>query len=171
MIKLFHVERRLPVLHLACLGALVLATSCITPRHTIDVSDYVLLNNGKTVLGKEKGLTAFIFENNPRKVPFNQYLAEKNKLGSYNEVEYWVPIDGQRFKIMLYDNAELEKYFDVSSLAVSNVEPDMNVVGSKAKFLAISVINEYNEDCLADGSLYQAMIISYLKNLKDEYNK
>lgn len=171
MTILFHVERKARTLFLRGFIAflVLMVVSCVTPRHTIDVSDYILLENGKQVLGKEKGLTAFIFENDQRKMPFSQFLADKYGVGSYNEVEYWVAIDGQRFKVMLYENAELEKYFDVSSFAVSNVEPDVNVVGSKAKFLALSVINEFNEDCLAEGSLYQAMIVNYLKKLKDEY--
>lgn len=170
MIRLFHVERTsFMKLTLFLALAFTVFISCVTPRHTIDVSDFILLPNGKEVPGKQKGLTAFIFENDPRKIPFNQYIADKYNLGSYSEVEYWVPIEGQRFKIMLYENAELEKYFDVSSFAVSSVEPDINVVGSKAKFLAISVIDEYNEDCLSEGSLYQPMILSYLKKLKDEY--
>lgn len=142
--------------------------SCSTRRQAVDVSDYILMKNGKPVLGND-GLTAFIFENNPRKMPFQQFLAEKYMLGTYVDVEYWVTLEGKRFKVMLYENAELEKYFDTTDFVASNVEPDSNIVGSKAKFLALSIINEYNEDCLADGSLYQNMMINYLRNLKKEY--
>ena len=141
---------------------------CITSRQFVDVSDYVLLPNGKPVLGND-GLTAFIFENNPKKIPFQQFLADKYNVGNYREIEYWVTIDGRRYKVMLYENAELEKYFDTTDFVAANVEPDSNVIGSKAKFLALSVINEYNEDCLANGSLYQNIIIEYLRNLKKEY--
>jgi len=145
-----------------------LVSSCNAPRQAVDVSDYVLRANGKSILGHQS-LTAFIFENNPKKMPFQQFLADKYDIGSYTDVEYWITIDGKRFKVMLYDNAELEKYFDTSDFIAANVQPDANVVGSKVKFLALSVISEFNEDCLADGSLYQNMIIEYLKNLKKEY--
>ena len=138
------------------------------PRYAVDVTDYVLMPNGKSILGNQ-GLTAFIFENNPRKIPFQQFVADKYKVGTYTDVEYWVTVDGKRFKVILYDNAELEKYFDTTYFVAANVETETNIVGSKVKFLAVSVINEYNEDCLATGSLYQNMIIEYLRNLKKEY--
>ena len=146
----------------------ILFSNCGTPIQFVDVSDYVLRPNGKPVLGND-GLTAFIFENNPKKRPFQQFLADKYNVGKYTDVEYWVSIDGKRFKVMLYENYELEKYFVTTDFIASNAEPDVNIVGSKVKFLALSVINEFNEDCLADGSLYQNMIINSLLNLKKEY--
>jgi hypothetical protein len=148
---------------------LFLVEGCSTPRQAVDVSNYVLRENGKPILGHENGLTAFIFENNPRKIPFQQFIADKFQLGNSADVEFYTMVDGKRFKVLLYDNAELEKYFQTSDFIAANVEPDVNVVGSKAKFLALSVINDYNEDCLADGSLYQNMIIKYLLSLKQEY--
>ncbi|AWH84411.1 hypothetical protein HYN59_04450 [Flavobacterium album] len=150
---------------------MALAMSCITPRHTVEINSFVLMYNGKEILGKDKGLTAFIFENNQRKMPFAQFLANKYSIGSYTDVSYWVTVDGHRLKVFLYENAELEKYFDISQFMVSNVETDANIVGSTAKFLAMSVINENNEDCLADDSLYKNITIQYLEALKDEYNK
>lgn len=148
---------------------LFLVSSCITPRHTVEINDYILLPNGKQVLGREQGLTAFIFENNQRKMPFAQYVADKYKVGNYTDVAYWVTVDGHKLKVMVYENAELEKYFDTSMFMVSTVEPDANIVGSKANFIAISVINSTNDDCLADGSLYQNITIQYLRELKNEY--
>lgn len=168
----FHVERL--VKSVIIKGAIVILllgfVSCITPRHTVEINDYTLLRNGKQVLGKEKGLTAFVFENNKRRQPFNQFVADKYGVGNYVDVAYWVTIEDSRFKVMVYENAEIEKYFDTSVFMVTNVEPDSNIVGSKANFIAISVINESNEDCLSDDSLYRNMIIKYLKDLKDEYN-
>ena len=146
----------------------MLFTGCGTPRQFVDVSDYVLVPNGKPVLGND-GLTAFIFENNPRKIPFQQFLAEKYNIGNYNNIEYWVTIEGTRFKVMLYEDSELQKYFDTTNFIASNVDNDVNVVGSTVKFIALSVITEYNEDCLSGGSLYQNMVIEYLINLKKEY--
>lgn len=172
--KLFHVEPLKKTLFrkgfLVFLAVAFLQVSCITPRHTVEINDYILVDNGKPVLGKEKGLTAFIFENNPRKAAFAQFLADKYQLGKYVDVEYWVTADDIKFKVLLYENAELEKYFDVSDYMVSNVEPEMNIVGTTAKFIAISAINENNEDCLAEGSLYRSVVVKYLKSLKEEYN-
>lgn len=126
--------------------------------------------NGKHVLGIEKGLTAYIFENNQRKIPFHQFVGDKYRSGSYNEIEYNITLDGARFKVYVYENAELEKYFDVGQFMVSNVEPDVNIVGSKANFIAVSVTDDYNNDALADTSLYQNIVINYLRNLVNDYN-
>lgn len=170
---MFHVERFLKTLLLKgffVFLVVILFTACITPRHTVEIQDYILMPNGKEILGKEKGLTAFIFENNKRKAPFQQFIVQKYKIGYTQEISYFVIIDGTRFKVFLYENSEVEKYFDTSQFMVTNVETDANIIGSSADFLGISVINDTNEDCLADGSLYQNMIIKYLRELKHEYN-
>lgn len=148
---------------------LAFATSCITQRRTVEITDYILLNNGKEILGREQGLTAFMFENNPRNIPFQQFLADKYNVGSYRDVSYWVTVEGSRYKVFLYENAEVEKYFDTSEYIVTNAETDANIRGSMAKFICLSMINESNDDCLADDSLFQNIAVNYLKRLKDEY--
>ncbi|OIQ15583.1 MAG: hypothetical protein BM557_11065 [Flavobacterium sp. MedPE-SWcel] len=170
---MFHVEHKIKTLFrkgfFLFIAVSFLMTSCITPRHTVEINDYILLENGKEILGKEKGLTAFIFENDVRKIPFQQFLADKYKVGGYRDISYWVTIDGNRYKVYLYENAELEKYFDVSEFMVSNVETEVNIKGSKANFIAMSMINDANDDCLAEDSLYRSIATKYLKRLKDEY--
>lgn len=147
-----------------------LFTSCSVPRNTVEIQEYILAPNGKPVLGNEKGLTAYIFENNKQKIPFNLFVGDKYRSGSYNEIEYSITLDGTRFKVYVYENAELEKYFDVSRFMVSNVEPEINIVGSRANFIAISVTDDYNNDALSETSLYQNIVINYLRNLVKEYN-
>jgi hypothetical protein len=172
--EMFHVKRSRKTLFskgFFVFLIMAMATSCITQRHTVEIHSFVLLENGKEVLGKEKGLTAFIFENDQSKVPFAQFLANKYNVGTYTDVSYWVDVDGHRMKVLLYENAELEKYFDVSQFMVTKGVTEGNIVGSTAKFLAISVINENNEDCLADDSLYKNITIKYLEALKDEYTR
>ncbi|MGV3461682.1 MAG: hypothetical protein ACO1N9_14635 [Flavobacterium sp.] len=150
--------------------AFVFFASCITPRHTIEINEYILMPNGKQVLGHEKGLTAYIFENNQRKIPFQEFIGDKYKLGSYSEIEYNIDLEGTRFKVYIYENAELEKYFDVSQFMVSNVEPESTIVGSKARFIAISVLDDHNNDAVSETSLYHNIVINYLRNLVKEYN-
>ncbi|AXG73658.1 hypothetical protein DVK85_05185 [Flavobacterium arcticum] len=145
------------------------AVSCITPRHTVEINDYILLENGIEILGKEKGLTAFMFENNPRKIPFQQFVADKYNVGSYHDVNYWVTINGNRYKVFVYENSDIEKYFDISEFMVTNVETEVNIVGSKAKFIALSMTDASNEDCLGENSLFRSIAIKHLKQLKDEY--
>jgi hypothetical protein len=144
--------------------------SCVTPRHTVEVGDYLLLDNGKEILGKEKGLTCFFFENNQRKQPIQQFLTYKYNVGSTENISYDIILEKTKFKVFLYTNDELVKYYDLSQFMVSNVETEVNRLGSTANFIGMSVIDEYNNDCLADGSLYQSIVLKYLKELKFEYN-
>ncbi len=170
--KVFHVERINKALifkGLLLFLCMNLFSACITPRHTVQINDYILLPNGKEILGKEKGLTAFVFENNPRKIPFHQFVGDKYNLPNYTDIEYWVTLDNMRFKVFVYENAEINKYFNTSEFMISNIEPDMNIIGSKAPFIALSVINTYNEDCLDEKSLFRNITLKYLKQLKDEY--
>jgi len=145
-------------------------TSCGTPRHTVEIQDYVLVPNGKQILGKEKGLTAFIFENNQRKMPFVQFAANKHGVGQYVDVSYWVTVDGYRFKVFVYDTDELQKYFDMGQFMVTNQETTQNIIGTAEKFIGLSMITDANEDCLDEHSLFNKIAITYLKSLKEEYN-
>ena len=47
--------------------------------------------------------------------------------------------------------------------------PDVSKMGNQSDFIVLSVVNDKNEDCLKDNSLYQNIVIKYLKNLKEEY--
>ncbi|MFP9112758.1 hypothetical protein ACLI1A_02380 [Flavobacterium sp. RHBU_3] len=150
--------------------AAMLLTSCGTTRHSVEIDDYVLMEGGKKVLGKEEGLTAFVFENNPRKIPFVQFVADKYEVGKYVDVSYWVNVEGHRLKVLVYDYDELQKYFDMGQFMVTKQENDVNVVGSKEHFIGLSVINNANEDCLQPNSLFHQVAINYLTKLKEEYN-
>lgn len=173
-LKMFHVERTLPKLmnkgkRLIFL-ILFVASSCGIAKQKYTIADYVIVPNAKEILGN-KGLNAFVFENNKKIIPFQQFITTKFKSNSYQEKEFWVTIDGDKFKIILYDNDELEKYINVSDFIVSDQNPDIVEIGSQADFIAISMINESNEDCLAQNSLYENIATNYLKKLKEEYFK
>jgi hydroxymethylpyrimidine pyrophosphatase-like HAD family hydrolase len=147
---------------------LTLLIGCISTRPTIQIPDYIIVPNGKEVVGK-KNLTAFIFENNLKKPMIEKFLSEKFKTSNYLEKEFWITIDKNKYKIIIYDSAEFEKYFNSANYSAINQEPESEKTGDQRKFIAISMINSYNEDCLADSSLFQNVAIKYLKNLKDEY--
>lgn len=169
---MFHVERKIKTLFkkgFFVFFAVLFFASCITQRHTIEIDEYVLLNDGKAVLGREKGLTCFLFENNQKQVAFQQFIMEKYKIGISDEMYYYVTLEGKRFKVYVYSNDELNKYFDLSQFMVTKAETEVNQV-TTVNFLGISVIDEMNEDCLAENSLYQTLVIKYLKDLKFEFN-
>lgn len=143
--------------------------SCGTMKPNIQIEDYLLVANGTEII-ENKALTAFIFENNKRQIPIEQYLSWKLNIDTYNQNEFWITIDSKKYKLIIYDYTEFEKYFNSSNYAVINLEPANVEIQDKRDFIAISMINSYNEDCLAEGSLYQDMAVKYLKKLKDEFN-
>ncbi len=142
--------------------------SCGTMKPNVQITDYILVPNGKEII-ENKGLTAFIFENNKRHIPIEQYLSAKFNTNNFNQNEFWISIDSQKYKLIIYDYTEFEKFFNSSNYAVLNLEPENVQIQDTRDFIAISMINSYNEDCLAEGSLYQNMAVKYLKKLKDEY--
>lgn len=171
--KMFHVERIVKTLFIKGFFVFfvwMMFSGCITPRHTVEINDYILLQDGKEILGREKGLTCFMFENNQTKAPIQQFIINKYRLGATEEISYNVILDEKHFKVFLYTNDELMKYFDLSQFMISTVETEVNRIGSSANFIGFSVIDEYNNDCLAEGSLYQNIIIKYLRDLKYEFN-
>jgi hypothetical protein len=147
---------------------IVLFISCgiSKPKYTID--DYVLVPNAKEIIGN-KGLTAFVFENNKRILPFQQFLANRFNLQTYNQREIPFVINEQRFTLYVYDADETIKYINTFDFVLKEQIPDSSKMGNQSDFIVLSVTNNRNEDCLKDGSLYQNMVIKYLKNVKEEY--
>lgn len=169
---MFHVERYIRNHEnkgkYSILLLLFVLISCYSSRQTIQISDYILVPNGKEILGHES-INAFLFENNTKNLTIEKFLSIKFKTENYYTNEYWITIDKNKFKLILYDNAEFEKYFNSSNYAVINLEPKNDQIDEQRKFIAFSVINLNNEDCLANESLYQNTVVNYLKKLKDEY--
>lgn len=169
---MFHVERitqnRIIKGFTSILLIIFILQSCIGAKAGYQIDDYYIAENGKEILGT-KPLNAFIFENNVTNIPFEQFLAIKYKLDNYLTREFWINIDGARYKMIVYENSEFDKYFGISNFAAKNQENIANIVGGQPKFIAISMISEFNEDCLSNKSILQNMATTYLKNLKDEY--
>ncbi len=169
---MFHVERYIKSLEnkgkYSIVFLLFVLISCYSSRQTIQISDYILVPNGKEILGHES-INAFLFENNTKNLTIEKFLSIKFKTENYYTNEYWITIDKNKFKLILYDNAEFEKYFNSSNYAVINLQPKNDQIEEQRQFIAFSVINLNNEDCLANESLYQNTVVNYLKKLKDEY--
>jgi hypothetical protein len=142
--------------------------SCVGARAGYQIEDFYVAPNGKEILAT-KPLNAFIFENNLTNLPFEQFLAVKYNLNNLLSRELWVTIDGAKYKLIIYENSEFDKYFGFSNFAAVDQENIANIVGSQPKFIAISMVNEFNEDCLSEKSMLQNIATIYLKNLKDEY--
>ncbi len=136
------------------------------PKYVID--DYALVPNAKAILGND-GLTAFVFENNQKILPFQQFLVDKYNLQTYNQREIPFTINEERFVLHIYDNDEISKHINISDFVRKEQIPDVSKMGNQSDFIVLSVVNNKNEDCLKDNSLYQNIVIKYLKNLKQEY--
>ena len=147
---------------------LILFQSCVGARAGYQIDDYYISENGKEILGT-RPLNAFIFENNVTNLPFEQFLAVKFELNNLLSREFWITIDGSKYKLIIYENSEFDKYFGFSNFAAVEQENIANIVGGQPKFIAISMVNEFNEDCLSAKSMLQNVSTIYLKNLKDEY--
>jgi hypothetical protein len=145
-------------------------TGCIATRERMTIPDYIILRNGKEIPGN-KGLNAFLFENTQNNFYFQKFLTAKFNLDNLQQKDFWVTIDGMKYKMLVYDNAELEKYFQVSDFIVTNQQPEIEETASRPKFIAISMISSTNEDCLAENSLLRNIATKFLKNLKDDYLK
>ena len=154
---------------IACFFAITFLTlSCGINRQQYTIDDYVLVPNAKEIIGG-KELTAFVFENNKKIIPFQQFLAIHFKLETLNQKEIPFLINNEQFKLHVYDAAEMEKYINLSDFVMKDQIPDASKMGNQSDFIVLSVVSDKNEDCLSDGSLYQNKVIQYLKNLKASY--
>ncbi len=169
---MFHVERKYKSFYPSVLpiifAVFFLFSSCGIGKIGYQIDDYYIAENGKEILGT-KPLNAFVFENNLRNVPFQQFLAVKYQLNNFFANEFWITINETRFKLIVYEHNEFEKYFGYNNFAAINKENVANVVGNQPPFLAVSMVSDHNEDCLNPNSLYYQIATQYLKNLKDEY--
>lgn len=136
------------------------------PKYVID--DYALVPNAKEILGNQ-GLTAFVFENNKKILPFQQFLVGKFNLQTYNQREIPVLINDEKFILHVYDSDEIIKYINTVDFVMQTQIPDASKIGNQADFIVVSLVNSKNEDCLQENSLYQNIGIKYLKKLKEEY--
>lgn len=158
------VNRRL----VAILLLFVISVSCGIHKPQYIIEDYVLVPNAKPILGNA-GLTAFVFENNKKILPFQQFLINHYKLQTFNQREIPFTINNEQFILHVYDRDETDKYINISDFVLKNQIPDASKMGNQSDFIVVSVTNHKNEDCLKDGSFYQNIVIKYLKNLKEDY--
>jgi len=163
---------------------LFLMPSCIPLRIAPNISDY------KTVKGKrfKKGLTKknmFVFEDPKEAGEFYDYVNTKFQLQDYFvDVEVPFQIEDATYYFSFYEvdirgtslNL-LPILFDLSvNAALGNddfdtyVATEENSIHRKGNFyLAIEVFSKTKEDCLSDDYENRARVLTYLRNLKEEY--
>jgi hypothetical protein len=167
---MFHVERNKKRLINTAFALIlwVCSIACSGSRNTVQIQDYLLVGNG-IELQSHVPLTAFVFENNQKNPPIEKFLSLKFKQSNYFDKQFWVTLNNAKFKLVVYDAAEFEKFIGSGNYAQINQEPENAKYGNQPKFIAFSMVSSTNEDCLSDQSLYQHLALTYLKNLKDDY--
>jgi hypothetical protein len=148
----------------------LISVSCGISRIRTEIPDFVVMPNGKGIVGI-KTLNAFVFENSLTNIPFQQFITAKFKTNNRYETELWITADKQKFKLIFYTIDEFEKFFGSQNFTALKQENDSEKYGNQSKFIAISLVNDLNEDCLDENSLFFNIAINYLKNLKNEYVK
>lgn len=170
-------------LTLVILGVLFL-NSCIPIRVAPNITDYKLAK-GK---GFKKGLpqkTTFIFEDPKEAGEFYDYVNTKfNLLDYFVDVEVPFEIDGKDYFFSFY---EVEKTtntinlfplaFDVAANAALKNEnfetyatnQNTTIIRNGNWYIAIEVFNVTDKDCLHEDSKSRAIVLPYLRSLKQEY--
>lgn len=162
---MFHVERFKTFF---CFILLIFYINCGVAKPRIEIDDYIVLSNGKSV-ASNVALNAFVFENSLKNIDIQQYLAAKFKSPSTFEKEFTIKIDKNKFKLLVYDKDEFDKYFNTNLFIIKNQEIESEIHRNYQKFIAISVVDDKNQDCLLENALYQQIILNYLKQLKNDY--
>lgn len=170
--KMFHVEHfcklkidfRLISLFLVFQGL----AGCGVTKQRIEIQDFLISVNG-IAIEKSKPLNAFVFENDLNNQPFQNFLTSFYKTNSLYNTKIEFVLDNAKFKLIVYDNDDFEKYFGRNNFIEKNLENTSILSGNNSKFIALSVISSSNEDCLNPKSLFYNNTVEYLKNLKKQY--
>lgn len=167
---MFHVEPTRLSRIMAGLASimLLLTVSCASMRDRDTIPDYVIREGGKNVIGSAP-LNAFIFEDTRQDVYFQDFLIYKFRKSNLVEKAFEVDISGSRFRILLYDGVEFEKYFRSSDFIPTVTVTAGEQNAGKSRFVALSMVDASNQDCLSPNSLWFATATEYLKKLKDDY--
>ena len=167
--KMFHVEHRFPK-HVLTICFVICQLSCGISKPKIEIQDFAILSDGM-VVGKNKSVNAFVFENNLQNKPFQDFLVMHFKTTSLSNRIISFKINQIPLKMLLYDQDDFERFFGVNNFVAQNQENITNKLGNINKFVAISVVTEDNQDCLDQNNLLQQTVIDYLQNLKKLYLK
>ena len=84
---------------------------------------------------------------------------------------FTVKIQGEKFVISVLDKTETEKLISFEDYIFKNSEKEILKEGNQKSYISISVMDRVGNDCLKNNSIYQNLVVNYLKELKLEYSK
>lgn len=143
--------------------------SCFTVKKIPEIADYHVLNAEDSKVLKKEVPAVFMFENKKSKRSFQDFLREKWNM-KYENINFIVKIQNEKFVISVLDKMKTKKMITLEDYIFNNSDKEFLKNGEQKKYVAISVIDKTGNDCLKNNSIYQNLVINYLKELKLEYS-
>lgn len=170
---MFHVEPNIKnsiIKGLAMFCIPFFVFSCIPVKTNPKIADYHILNPLPNKLNEKSRDGLFIFENKRSPGSFQAFLVQKlNPTNKKENRDFSATIQGTKFIISVLDQREMETYIDLSEIFIKSAKSELVKSGDEKTYVAITVKTPDGEDCLKNNSLYQNIVINFLKELKKEY--
>lgn len=173
-ITLRQMKRILPAIFV-----LVFFGSCIPIRIAPSIKDYKL-THGKRFKRELPKKNVFVFEDPKEANEFYNYINTKFQLDDYY-VDVQVPflIDSSTFYFSFYEVEIPTKTINLLPMVLDvalNKSADMDPMLEDAYstrignwYIAMEVFSDSEEDCLSENSVSRDRVLSYLRELKNEY--
>ena len=164
---------------LLAIFVLIFLNSCIPLRIAPNIKDFKLTQGKRFKKGLPKK-NVFVFEDPKEANEFYNYVNTKFQLNDYY-VDVQVPflIEGQTFYFSFYEVEIPTKTINLIPLALDvalNQATDMDPVFDEAHtsrignwYIAMEVFSGTEKDCLSENSISREIVLSYLRELKNEY--
>lgn len=170
---MFHVERIALIRFVKGISSIFLIififTSCFTLKKNPEIADYHILNAEDSKELKKEIPAVFMFENKKSKNSFQGFLKEKLNM-KYENINFIVKIQNEKFVIFVLNKTETEKVITLEDYIFNNPDKEFLKNGEQKMYIALSVIDKNGNDCLKNNSIYQNLVLNYLKELKLEYS-
>ncbi|MBO0330902.1 hypothetical protein [[Muricauda] lutisoli] len=153
--------------------------SCIPLRIAPKIKDYKVTEGKRFKKGLPKK-NVFVFEDPKNENEFYDYINTKFQLNDYYvDVQAPFSLDAKTFYFSFYEVEIPTKSINLIPLALdvalnkaADMDPVFDDVHTSRKgnwYIALEVFSNTEEDCLAENSVSRELILSYLRNLKNEY--
>ena len=154
-------------------------TSCIPIRIAPNIKDYKM-TKGKRFKRSLPKKTMFIFEDPKDANEFYNYVDTKFGLnGQFVDEQVPFFLDGETFFFSFYEVEIPTKTVNLIPIVLDGIlseTTDMDPVFEEVHtsrignwYIAMEVFSETEKDCLHENSVSRQRLLSYLRNLKDEY--
>lgn len=159
--------------------SVLFVTSCIPLRIAPNIKDYKLTTGKRFKKGLPKK-TVFVFEDPKEANEFYNYVNTKFQLQDYYvDVEVPFEVEGNSYFFSFYEVEIPTKTINLVPIVLDGIlseAADMDPIFEEVHssrignwYIAMEVFNETEKDCLQEGSISRDIVLSYLRDLKNEY--